>query len=365
MTDDHYMALAFREAARAAGRTHPNPAVGCIVSRGGVVVGRGCTQTPPGPHAEVVALQEAGPLARGATLYVTLEPCNHHGRTPPCVQAILEAGIARVVAAVRDPFAPAAGGLEALERAGVATCAGVLEEQAERWLAPFLHWARTGRPYVVLKAAMTLDGKIASASGESKWITGPVARARVHRMRARLGAVMVGSRTALADDPELTVRVANGRYPQPTRIVADSRLRLPLSSRLVQSAARARLIVAASPEADPARAEALVAAGAVVLSVPAQDGKPDFAILMEELGKRGVTGILLEGGGEIAFSALESGCVNEVMYFVAPKLLGGASAPTPLGGAGYASPDAAVSVHLEGVRRCGRDILIRGRVGGR
>lgn len=361
--DQSWMALAWREAIRAVGNTHPNPPVGCVIVRDGVVVGRGHTLPPPGPHAEVVALSNAGMNARGSTVYVTLEPCSHHGRTPPCAAALIVAGVARVVAAVRDPHPQASGGFEILNSAGIVTKLVDPGGLCGALLAPFLHWARTGLPYVVHKAAMTLDGKTTSASGKSKWITGPVSRAYVHRLRRRLGAVMIGVGTALADDPLLTVRKSFSErtaVPQPARIIVDSRLRLPLTSRLVQTVGEAPLIVACAESADAGRGQALIQAGVDVLRVPEQGGKPDFAILLAELGTRGITGILLEGGGELAFSALNAGCVNEVRYFVAPLLIGGREAHTPLDGVGFASPSAGIPIQRLSVRRCGVDLLIRG-----
>jgi diaminohydroxyphosphoribosylaminopyrimidine deaminase/5-amino-6-(5-phosphoribosylamino)uracil reductase len=363
--DERWMRQALRESAGAVGYTHPNPPVGCVVVRDGAVVGRGRTQTPPGPHAEVAALRAAGEAARDATLYVTLEPCNHHGRTPPCVDAILRAGVRRVVIAVRDPHATAAGGVEALRAAGVEVTLDVGAAGAERILAPFLHWARTGTPWVLLKSAMTMDGKIASATGASRWITGPVARAYTHRLRRRLGAVMAGIGTALADDPLLDVRQTHSSRPlppPPVRIIVDSRLRLPLTSRLVRTAGETPLIVVCAEGADVQAMGALRALGAEVLPVAPREGRPDLAIVMAALGARGISGILLEGGSELAFSVLETGCVQEVLYFIAPRLMGGRHAPTPLGGAGFASPAEAAPVAGLTVRRCGVDIVLQGRV---
>ena len=363
--DDVWMRLALRESILAIGRVAPNPPVGCVVVRGEKVVGRGHTQPPPGPHAEVMALRQAGEAARGATLYATLEPCNHHGRTPPCTDAILKAGIHRVVVAARDPHPAAAGGLETLRAAGVEVLSGVREADAERLLAPFLHWARTRTPYVVLKTAMTLDGKTASATGASRWITGPVARAYVHRLRQRLGAVMVGIGTALADDPMLDVRRAHSAKapgPPPMRLVVDSRLRLPIASRLVRSAGEAPLLVACRADADEQKIGALRALGVEVEPIASPGRSVDIAILMAELGARGVTGILLEGGGELAFSALEAGIVNEVVTFVAPKLMGGREAKTPVEGDGFSTPAQAVALDGLAVRRCGPDFLFHGRI---
>lgn len=362
--DERWMRRALREAVRATGHAAPNPPVGCVIVRDGALIARGHTQPPPGLHAEAVALRNAGAAARGATMYVTLEPCNHHGRTPPCAAAIVAAGIRRVVVAVRDPHGAAAGGVETLLAAGIEVETGLCAPSASRVMQPFLHWAATRRPYVVLKSAMTLDGKIASNIGASRWITGPIARAYVHRLRARLGAVMVGIGTALADDPMLDIRrvhSAKPAGPPPLRIVADSRLRLPLDARLVRTAREAPLLVACRDDADPAKVAALRAAGADVAAIPSEGRGVDIAILMEELGARGVSGILLEGGGELAFSALDAGAVDEVITFVAPKILGGREAPTPVEGAGYATPAGALAVAGLTARRCGPDVLLSGR----
>lgn len=363
-SDDRMMRLAIRESLRSLGRVHPNPPVGCVLVRDGEVVGRGHTQSPPGPHAEVMALGDAGEAARGATLYTTLEPCHHHGRTPPCTGAIRRAGVSRVVFSVKDPHLFAGGGGEALRAAGLTVEEGAGAPVVEAILRPFLHWARTGSPWVTLKAAMTLDGKTASATGASRWITSPVARASVHRLRQRLGAVMVGIGTARADDPLLNVRREHSTLALPApprRIVVDSGLRLPLDSRLVLSADELPLLVACREDADPRAEERLRAAGADVLRVPARERRVDSAILMRELGARGITGILLEGGGELAFSALAAGCVQEVIFFVAPLLMGGRDAHTPLSGTGFATPDEAAAVHGLTARRCGCDLVLSGR----
>lgn len=360
--DERWMSLASREAVRALGTTHPNPAVGCVIVKGGVVIGKGHTAPPKGPHAEIVALGYAASSARGATMYVTLEPCNHHGTTPPCVRSIIHAGIKRVVIGVPDPNPVAGGGSRTLEETGIETEFIGLSDTAAYALRPFLHWAETRKPYIVWKYAMTLDGKTASRTGEARWISGLCARAWVHRMRRRLGTVMVGVGTALADDPQLTVRHAHSTRPegpQPLRIVMDTELRLPMESALVRGVRQAPLLVVCAEGADPRRADDLRSAGVDLLVVPQRDGRPDFAILTSSLGERGISGILLEGGGTLAFSALEAGAVNEIACFVSPRLLGGLGAPTPLSGAGYPSPESAPPVRIVQARRCGTDWLLR------
>lgn len=356
------MRRALALARRAAGRTSPNPLVGAVVVRDGRVVGEGYHRKAGTPHAEVHALRAAGALAQGATLYVTLEPCDHHGRTPPCTEAILAAGIRRVVTATIDPNPLVAGrGLERLRRAGVEVVTGVLEDEARELNEAFFKYITAGRPLVTYKYAMTLDGKAAARTGASRWISGPAARRLVHRLRAQADAVLVGVGTILADDPELTVRDARGR--DPVRVVVDSLLRTPPTARVVAAAARsgAPTWIATTPAAPAERRAALQAAGAEVLVLPARDGRVDLAALMAELGRREVTSVLLEGGPTLAAAALDAGLIDRVAAFVCPLLLGGAEAPGPVGGRGYATPDEAP--RLEGVRlrRVGGDFLVTGR----
>jgi len=360
--DARWMSLAAREALRALGTTHPNPAVGCVIVKGGVIIGRGHTAAPPGPHAEIVALGHATESVRGATMYVTLEPCDHHGLTPPCVGSIMSAGIKRVVVGVPDPNPLASGGMKTLTEGGIETEFVGLPDVAATALHPFLHWAETRKPYIVWKYAMTLDGKTASRTGDGRWISGPQARAWVHRLRRRLGAVMVGVGTALADDPLLTVRHTHSSRPagpQPLRIVVDATLRLPGESALVRTAREVPLLVVCGESADPDRAHDLRSAGVELLTVAERDKRLDFAILTSALGERGVTGILLEGGGTLAFSAVEAGVVNEIACFIAPKLLGGLGAPTPLSGLGFPAPSTAPRARIVQARRCGSDWLLR------
>lgn len=355
------MGRALRLARRGAGATSPNPMVGAVVVREGRVVGEGFHRRAGTPHAEVHALRAAGPLAAGATLYVTLEPCDHHGRTPPCTEAILAAGVRRVVAAVADPNPLVAGrGLERLRGAGVDVVVGVREGEARELNESFFKYITTGRPFVTLKYAMSLDGKAAARTGASRWISGEASRALAHRLRARHDAVMVGVGTALADDPLLTVRHGGGR--DPVRIVVDSRLRLPPAARVVAAAAAsaAPTWVAATPEAPAERRAALEAAGATVITVPDREGRVDLAALMDELGRREVTSVLLEGGPTLAAAALDAGLVDKVAAFVAPLLLGGAAAPGPVGGTGVPTPAEGLRLERVRVRRVGGDLLITG-----
>lgn len=324
--DARWMRRAVALAERALGRTSPNPAVGAVVVRGGRVVGEGWTRPVGGPHAEVVALRRAGALARGATLYVTLEPCSHHGRTPPCADAVIAAGVGRVVVAVGDPNPLVRGrGLRALARAGVDVTTGVLADEAGEVSAWFRHWIVRRRPFVVLKLAASLDGRIATATGESRWISGPAARRWVHALRNRVDAVMVGSGTVLADDPALTCRMRGGR--DPVRVVVDGGLRTSPRARFLRQRSAAPTIVATTARAAPARTRALVRAGAEVAVVPGRGPRVDLARLMQLLGERGMVSVLVEGGGELAAALLRARLVDRVAIVTAPILLGGDGRP--------------------------------------
>lgn len=362
--DTSFMRRALRLACRGVGRTSPNPAVGAVVVAGGRVVGEGYHRRAGEPHAEPLALAQAGEQARGATLYVTLEPCCHHGRTPPCTEAILAAGIRRVVAATVDPNPRVAGkGLARLEQAGVRVEVGLLREEAEALNEPYLTYIRTGRPFLHLKLAVSLDGKVATETGDSRWISGPAARRLTHRWRARYDAVLVGVGTVLADDPLLTVRMGvRGRHP--IRIVADSLARTPPGARLFTAGLGGEggpVWIATTPAAPPARLEALRQAGAEVILCPAgRDDRVDLAWLMEELGRRGITGVLAEGGPRLAGAALRGQLVHRLSLFVAPLLIGGDRAPGVLAGAGVSRVAEGWRLDRLRVRRVGQDWLFDG-----
>lgn len=359
--DARWMRRAAALAERALGRTSPNPAVGAVVVRGDRVVGEGWTRPVGGPHAEVVALRRAGERARGATLYVTLEPCSHHGRTPPCVDAVMAAGIGRVVVAVGDPNPRVRGrGLGALARAGIDVTTGVLAEEAGEVSAWFRHWIVRRRPFVILKLAASLDGRIATATGESRWISGPAARRWVHGLRNRIDAVMVGSGTVLADDPELTCRVRGGRNPM--RVVVDGGLRISPRARLLRKrSSAAPTIVATTVRATTARTKALVRAGAEVVTVPGRGPRVDLGALFRLLGERGVVSVLVEGGGDLAAALLRARLVDRVALVTAPILLGGDGRPM-LGGLGLDRLADAPRVVRGRVRSLGPDVLHEGPV---
>jgi diaminohydroxyphosphoribosylaminopyrimidine deaminase/5-amino-6-(5-phosphoribosylamino)uracil reductase len=356
--DESLMHQALALAERARGLTSPNPLVGALVVRDGVVVGEGFHQRAGAPHAESLALALAGDAARGATLYVTLEPCVHQGRTPPCVPAIVEAGIRRVVAAVTDANPRVSGaGLRALRHAGLEVSVGCLLEEAGRLNRAFFTWITAGRPLVTLKVAMSLDGKIAGWDGSSRWITGDEARRETHRLRSQADAIAVGISTVLADDPELTVRLEPPWPREPYRVVVDSHGRTPPTSRLLAAGRPARTLIAVAERAPEDRLRALEASGAQVLRLPSRDGRVDLNALLADLARREVTALLLEGGGELNAGFLEAGLVDRVAVFVAPMLLGGRDAPTPLGGPGRGLKEAFRLTRMT-VKPVGEDLLI-------
>lgn len=358
--DERWMGAALRQARQALGISSPNPAVGAVVVRDGVLVGRGHTCPPGGAHAEVVALREAGVRAHGADLYVTLEPCAHYGRTPPCTDAIIRAGVARVVAAMEDPHAIVAGrGFETLRAAGVRVEVGVREAEARRHLEAYVKHVQSGIPFGLLKCAMTLDGKIAARTGDSRWVSGEKSRALVHRLREEFDAVAVGIGTVLQDDPELTVRLTRKRR-DPIRVVLDSQARTPPAARLFGPGGP--VLIAVTAQAPAERVRALEERGATVLVVPEAAGRVDPAALFRLLGERGVISVLVEGGGEVAAAALAAGVIDRVIFFMAPKIVGGRQAPTPVEGEGAARMADALPVERLSVRRIGADLALEGYV---
>ena len=329
-TDLAHMRAALTLAARGLGRVWPNPAVGCVlVSPDGRVVARGWTQPGGRPHAEVEALRRAGAAAKGTTAYVSLEPCSHHGRTPPCAEALVAAGIARCVVAIEDPDPRVQGrGLAMLRKAGIAVAVGALEGEAADLNAGFFSRVGTGRPLVTLKIASTLDGRIALASGESRWITGEVSRARVHLMRAQHDAILVGSGTAIADDPELTCRLPGLEDRHPVRIVLDRDLSLPLTANLVASAGSHPTWMVVGPDVAASRGAAHRAAGVELIEAGLdRDGRLDLAAVMAELGRRGLTRILVEGGSRLSAALLAHDLADRLAWFRSPGIIGGDGIP--------------------------------------
>jgi diaminohydroxyphosphoribosylaminopyrimidine deaminase / 5-amino-6-(5-phosphoribosylamino)uracil reductase len=328
-----WMRRALELAERGRGFVEPNPLVGAVVVRDGAAVGEGWHRRYGEAHAEVNAFAEAGDRARGATLYVTLEPCCHHGKTPPCTDAVVAAGVRRVVAAMLDPFPLVAGrGADILRAAGVEFVSGVCEAEARRLNAPYLTLVGQGRPYVHAKWAMTLDGKIATHTGDSKWISNRASRQIVHELRGRVDAILVGIGTALADDPRLTARPPGPRTA--LRIVLDSRGRLPTGAHLVRTARETPTLVATTEAMSAAYEDELGRLGCEVLRLPAADGGVSVSGLLAELGRRRLTNLLVEGGGGVFGAFRDAGLIDEVHVFVAPRLAGGSAAPSPMGGRG-------------------------------
>ena len=363
MSDEAYMERAIELARRGSGLVSPNPLVGAVVVSEGAIVGEGSHEGPGLPHAEVVALDQAGARARGATLFTSLEPCDHYGRTPPCTEAIVRAGIARVVSAARDPNPVVDGqGVRSLRARGVEVLEGVREAEAQRLNAGFAKHVRTGMPFVIWKAAASLDGKVAARDGSSRWITGAAARADVHRLRAWADAIVVGAGTALADDPELTVRDPDYRGRPPLRVLVDARGRVGTSGDLFDD--QAPTLVATTELAPTKARDAWREAGAEVLVVETDGEGVGLTALMSDLGKRDVQGVLLEGGPTLAWSAVEERLVDTIVLYLSPKLLGGRDAPTVLEGRGFAPIGQALPMRIRSVERVGEDLRVEADVHG-
>jgi len=359
--DERVMREALRLAARALGDTSPNPVVGAMVVRQGRVVGRGYHRQAGLAHAEVEALRHAGARATGATLYVTLEPCQHQGRTPPCTDAIIAAGIRRVVLAARDPNPVTNGrGIRALRRAGIDVAEGVLREEAEQLNRPFAMWVTRKRPWVIAKAAQSVDGKIAARDGSSRWISSVASRRVAHRLRRQVDAVVVGINTVLRDDPLLTARDPSkpARPGRPMKVIIDSHLRTPLSSRCFSSASPAPALIATIDRSAVKRAR-FERRGIRVLTLPPVRGRVPMGRLFAQLAARHeITSVLIEGGGEVLGSAFDERLVDQVVWFVAPAILGGRSSPSAVAGDGVRRVSDAVRLEAMTARRVGSDLMI-------
>ncbi len=361
-TDRGYMLRAMKLAERGRGKVNPNPLVGAVIVKDGRVIGEGWHECYGGLHAERNAFRNCAESAAGATLYVTLEPCCHYGKTPPCTDIIIERGIGRVVVGLPDPNPLVAGkGIQLLQEAGIEVVCGVEEEALQEQNRVFLRYITCRKPWVALKTAMTLDGKIATHTGDSKWVTGEAAREYVQRLREEYRGIMVGIGTVLADDPMLNCRLA-GEVCQPVRIVVDSGLRIPLECQLVRTAMEYRTLVACTASGSQEKREQLRKAGVEVVVCGEKEGKVDLEELMGVLGEMGIDGVLVEGGGELNGSLVLQGVVNEVYAFVAPKLVGGREAKTPVEGVGVECMGEAVELGAFRVESFGKDMLLRARV---
>ncbi len=363
MKDRDFMRQALALARQGEGLTSPNPMVGAVLVKNGEVVGRGYHAAVGEPHAEVNAVADAGSRAHGATLYVTLEPCNHTGRTPPCTQTILTAGIRRVVVAMRDPNPDVTGkGLELLKTAGLDVTVGLCEQDAQRLNEGFVKYIQTKRPFVILKCAATLDGRIATRTGDSKWVTGPAARQRVHRVRHAVDAIMVGIDTIKKDDPSLTTRLEGKDGLDPVRVILDTHLSISPQARVLnlESKVDTLLVAGETAAADPTKYKALEAQGAKIVAAPLKEGLIDLAPLMTQLGQLGITSLLIEGGGRVLSSALADGIADKIVFFYAPKILGGDDGVPICRGQGPALMQNCNDVRDLRVERVGDDIMIEG-----
>ena len=360
MSDEIFMREALRIARHAEGRTSPNPLVGAVIVRDGKIIATGWHRQAGTPHAEIHALNMAGELARGATLYVTLEPCSHFGRTPPCAEKICAAGIKRVVAAMSDPNPLVAGkGFEILRAAGVAVEVGLLEDEARRLNEIFLKWVTRKLPFVTLKFACSLDGKIATSSGESQWISCAASRKFVHHLRDINDAILIGSGTLSADNPHLTTRLVDGKNP--VRVIVDSNAKIPLNSNVLTDKS-ARTIIAVTANAPREKISAIKSFGGEIITA-GNGERVDLEILMRELAEREITSVLVEGGGKINFAMLSAGLVDKIFAFVAPKIIGGENSLTAVEGAGFAKLSDAVTLKNLTTEKIGDDILITGYTG--
>jgi len=363
MDDRAYMKMALALSERGRGFTTPNPMVGAVLVKNDKVIGRGWHQKAVKAHAEVNAINDAGDAARGSTLYVTLEPCNHTGRTPPCTRMILEAGINRVVSAMLDPNPDVAGGgLAFLQEKGVETLSGICENRAEKQNEIFIKYIRTKRPFVILKNASTLDGRIATRTGDSKWVTGDASRRFVHQLRHEVDAIMVGSNTVKTDNPRLTTRLEGGNGRDPMRIILDTKLSVPESVKLLQLDSDSDTVIVCGNFVSDDKIRRLEKKGARVLKSEEKNNRIDLEALMPRLGEMGITSLLVEGGSQVSAAILKAGAVDKAFFFFAPKILGGDDGIPICSGPGPLSMEQSIKLNRISVRRFDDDVLIEGYV---
>lgn len=359
---EYYMNIALGLAKKGEGMVNPNPLVGAVVVKDGEIIGKGYHKFYGGPHAEVYALEEAAEKAVGADIYVTLEPCSHYGKTPPCVEAIVRSGIKRVIISMQDPNPLVAGrGISFLRDKGIEVITGVLENEAKKLNEIFIKYITKNIPFIILKTAMTLDGKISTYTGESKWISGEESREYVHKIRNKVMGIMVGIGTVLADNPLLTTRLKEGRGKSPKAIVIDSKLRIPTESKILETLNEREIIIACTEEFNIEKKNILEEKGVKVIITPKdKNNKVDLIYLTKELGKMGIDSILLEGGGELNFAAVNSKVVDKILCFIAPKIVGGRNAKTPIEGQGIEKMDEAIRVQNITYKVIGNDLLLQG-----
>ncbi len=340
------------------GNVNPNPLVGAVIVKDGIVVGEGYHEFFGGPHAEINAINNSKTSLKGATLYVTLEPCNHFGKTPPCTDRIIDSGFSKVVIGMNDPNPKVdGGGTKKLQNAGIEVASGVLRSEIERINEVYLKYVTTGLPFISLKSAMTLDGKISTYNGQSKWISNELSRKQVHELRHRYAAIMVGVNTVIKDDPELTDRSDYTNKSNPLRIVVDSNGRTPVNSKVMDTEI-AKTLIAVTKNADKAFIDKVLEKGAEVIICPEKNKKVDLNFLVKALGDREIDSILLEGGSTLNFSAIEEGLVDKVYSFISPRMLGGEGSKTPVGGAGFETIENSITLKIENIHRFGEDVMI-------
>ncbi|MGJ7921530.1 bifunctional diaminohydroxyphosphoribosylaminopyrimidine deaminase/5-amino-6-(5-phosphoribosylamino)uracil reductase RibD [Neobacillus sp. LXY-4] len=356
-TDQYYMNLALELAASARGKTNPNPLVGAVIVKNGMIVGSGLHRKAGEPHAEVHAFRMAGDHAKDATLYVTLEPCSHYGKTPPCAELVKNSGVKKVVIAMQDPNPLVAGrGINILQEAGIDVIVGVMEQEAHRLNERFIHNMLTNTPFVVSKVAMTLDGKIAAANGHSQWITSSEARESVHHLRNEVDAIMVGIGTVLADNPQLTTRLPEGGK-NPVRVILDTHLRLPLDAQVTETS-EAQTWIITGDGVDQNKLALFKEKGVEVITVPVTNAGLDLQHALKILFEKGITDILLEGGSELNGAFLKKSLINKYLIYIAPKLLGGRNSLTPFAGKDAESMNEALNVEIHAIEHYGRDLCI-------
>ena len=349
------MEIALKLAEKGKGKTSPNPMVGCVIVKRNSIVGRGYHKKIGEPHAEIIALNEASKRAKNATMYVTLEPCSHWGKTPPCTERIVESGISEVIIATMD-VNPLISGYKELKFRGLKTKIGILEEQARKLNEAYFKYMKTKRPFVLVKSAMSLDGKIATSTGNSKYITSTVARKYVHQLRSEYDAVMIGSNTVIKDDPELTVRLVKGNNP--IKIIVDTNLKIPLNAKVFNDTTR--LIIASSKNAPKKKINEIMQKGAKIILTESKNGKVDLNQLIKELGKLEITSVMIEGGAELNSEAIKSGIVDKVLFFIAPGIIG--KGLNAIGDLGVTTVNKSIKLKRIISQRVGRDILVEGYI---
>ncbi len=361
--DIKFMKRALEIAQKGTGFTNPNPLVGAVLVKNGKIIGEGYHEFFGGPHAEINAFSHAEEEVENAEMYVTLEPCSHYGKTPPCAEAIIKKGIRKVIIALTDPNPKVSGrGIKLLKDAGIEVVTGVMEEESRKLNEIFIKYITTEQPFCLLKAAMTLDGKTASVSGDSKWISNEESRQYIHRLRHRLAGIMTGIGTVLKDDPNLTTRLEDDKGRDPVRIIVDSSARIPLTARVLNLYSEAETILAVTDRAETDKLKQLERKGVRIIKTPSSEGKVDLKYLMKALGKMEIDSVLLEGGSELNYSALEAGLVDKVNIFIAPKLIGGRNAKTPVGGNGKNLMKEAVVLKDRKTYTFGEDTMIEGYI---